>query len=126
MAMVVVLWPCCCIVVCEYVSKYLLIKVWLAVASSHSRVPPFMPSVLGNASVQITVSSFPVLRHSLIPCLASFLQSLALLLQFVTGTSKVPLEGFKSLQGISGPQKFQIHKVRMRTHECTTRGRFSR
>ncbi|WOH00170.1 hypothetical protein DCAR_0519528 [Daucus carota subsp. sativus] len=32
-------------------------------------------------------------------------------LQFVTGTSKVPLEGFKALQGISGPQKFQIHKA---------------
>eukprot|EP00951_Prasinocladus_malaysianus_P046806 scaffold647954_cov44-Prasinocladus_malaysianus.AAC.2 len=38
-------------------------------------------------------------------------QSLALLLQFVTGTSKVPLEGFKALQGISGPQRFQIHKA---------------
>ncbi|KAL5803856.1 hypothetical protein ACOSQ3_030656 [Xanthoceras sorbifolium] len=35
----------------------------------------------------------------------------ARLLQFVTGTSKVPLEGFKALQGISGPQKFQIHKA---------------
>eukprot|EP01114_Cavostelium_apophysatum_P006773 TRINITY_DN1823_c0_g1_i4.p1 TRINITY_DN1823_c0_g1~~TRINITY_DN1823_c0_g1_i4.p1 ORF type:complete len:3344 (-),score=945.09 TRINITY_DN1823_c0_g1_i4:44-10075(-) len=34
----------------------------------------------------------------------------ALLLQFVTGTSKVPLEGFKALQGMSGPQKFQIYK----------------
>lgn len=32
-------------------------------------------------------------------------------LQFVTGTSKVPLEGFKALQGISGPQRFQIHKA---------------
>ncbi|CAL5336974.1 unnamed protein product [Camellia sinensis] len=31
--------------------------------------------------------------------------------QFVTGTSKVPLEGFSSLQGISGSQKFQIHKA---------------
>jgi len=42
-------------------------------------------------------------------------------LQFVTGifqnfmlnmkgTSKVPLDGFKALSGISGPQKFQIHK----------------
>ena len=29
---------------------------------------------------------------------------------FVTGTSKVPLEGFKALKGMSGPQKFQIHK----------------
>lgn len=34
----------------------------------------------------------------------------AKLLQFVTGTSKVPLEGFSSLQGSSGVQKFQIHK----------------
>lgn len=33
----------------------------------------------------------------------------ARLLQFVTGTSKVPLEGFSALQGISGSQKFQIH-----------------
>ncbi|XP_021283908.1 E3 ubiquitin-protein ligase UPL2-like [Herrania umbratica] len=35
----------------------------------------------------------------------------ARLLQFVTGTSKVPLEGFTALQGISGSQKFQIHKA---------------
>lgn len=26
------------------------------------------------------------------------------------GTSKVPLGGFRALQGISGPQRFQIHK----------------
>ncbi|KAJ3671897.1 hypothetical protein LUZ60_007976 [Juncus effusus] len=32
-------------------------------------------------------------------------------LQFVTGTSKVPLEGFSALQGISGLQRFQIHKA---------------
>ncbi|KAK8313240.1 hypothetical protein V6Z12_D01G095700 [Gossypium hirsutum] len=38
-------------------------------------------------------------------------EDMARLLQFVTGTSKVPLEGFKALQGISGPQKFQIHKA---------------
>ncbi|CAL0307794.1 unnamed protein product [Lupinus luteus] len=35
----------------------------------------------------------------------------ARLLQFVTGTSKVPLEGFSALQGTSGSQKFQIHKA---------------
>ncbi|CAA6653418.1 unnamed protein product [Spirodela intermedia] len=44
----------------------------------------------------------------------------ARLLQFVTGTSKVwrlkfttlsTLEGFSALQGISGPQRFQIHKA---------------
>ncbi len=32
-------------------------------------------------------------------------------LQFVTGTSKVPLDGFKNLPGASGVQRFQIHKV---------------
>lgn len=31
-------------------------------------------------------------------------------LQFVTGSSKVPLEGFKALPGMGGVQKFQIHK----------------
>lgn len=41
----------------------------------------------------------------------SFDQELrAKLLQFATGTSKVPLEGFCALQGSSGVQKFQIHK----------------
>nr|XP_027062177.1 E3 ubiquitin-protein ligase UPL1 [Coffea arabica]XP_027064851.1 E3 ubiquitin-protein ligase UPL1-like isoform X2 [Coffea arabica] len=38
-------------------------------------------------------------------------EDMARLLQFVTGTSKVPLEGFKALQGISGAQRFQIHKA---------------
>ena len=31
-------------------------------------------------------------------------------LQFVTGTSRVPLQGFVSLEGMNGPQKFQIHR----------------
>lgn len=35
----------------------------------------------------------------------------AWLLQFVTGTSQVPLEGFKSLVGMRGPQKFSIHRA---------------
>jgi E3 ubiquitin-protein ligase HUWE1 len=34
----------------------------------------------------------------------------AKLLQFTTGTSKVPLGGFSKLQGSTGIQKFQIHK----------------
>jgi E3 ubiquitin-protein ligase HUWE1 len=33
-------------------------------------------------------------------------------LQFVTGSSKIPLEGFKALQGMRGPQKFQITRIR--------------
>jgi E3 ubiquitin-protein ligase HUWE1 len=31
-------------------------------------------------------------------------------LQFVTGTSKVPLQGFAYLEGMNGIQKFQIHR----------------
>ena len=31
-------------------------------------------------------------------------------LQFVTGSSKVPLQGFQALEGMNGAQKFQIHK----------------
>jgi E3 ubiquitin-protein ligase HUWE1 len=35
----------------------------------------------------------------------------ARLIQFCTGTSKVPLQGFKALIGVSGPQKFNIQKA---------------
>jgi len=47
----------------------------------------------------------------------------ALFLQFVTGTCKVPLEGFCSLQGSEGVQKFGVHKAYNKTqlpmaHTC--------
>lgn len=35
----------------------------------------------------------------------------ARLIQFATGTSKVPLEGFAGLQGMNGPQRFSIHRI---------------
>jgi E3 ubiquitin-protein ligase HUWE1 len=35
----------------------------------------------------------------------------ALFLQFISGSSKVPLDGFASLQGSNGVQLFNIHKV---------------
>ena len=35
----------------------------------------------------------------------------ARLLQFVTGTSRVPVNGFRDLQGSDGPRKFTIEKV---------------
>jgi E3 ubiquitin-protein ligase HUWE1 len=37
-------------------------------------------------------------------------EDLAKFLQFVTGTSKVPLQGFAHLEGMNGSQKFTIHK----------------
>ena len=45
-------------------------------------------------------------------------------LQFVTGSSKVPLSGFAELQGMRGIQKFSIHKMNgkkgalMSAHTC--------
>jgi E3 ubiquitin-protein ligase HUWE1 len=38
-------------------------------------------------------------------------EEIALFLQFVTGTSKVPLEGFGALQGSEGVRPFNIHKA---------------
>eukprot|EP01134_Creolimax_fragrantissima_P001928 CFRG1928T1 len=50
----------------------------------------------------------------------------ARLLQFVTGTSRVPVSGFKELHGSNGPQKFCIEKVNTsdglcRAHTCFNR-----
>lgn len=41
-------------------------------------------------------------------------------IQFVTGSSKVPLDGFKALPGIGGYQKFQIHKCFASTDRLPT------
>ena len=38
-------------------------------------------------------------------------EQLAWFLQFVTGSTQVPLEGFKALTGMRGPQRFSIHKA---------------
>ncbi|XP_064641699.1 E3 ubiquitin-protein ligase SMURF1-like isoform X2 [Lineus longissimus] len=51
----------------------------------------------------------------------------ARLLQFVTGSSRVPLQGFKALQGAAGPRLFTIHQVDISTanlpkaHTCFNR-----
>lgn len=44
----------------------------------------------------------------------------AKLLQFVTGTSKVPLNGFKELSGVNGISKFSIHRVYCDTNRLPT------
>lgn len=48
------------------------------------------------------------------------------LLQFVTGTSRVPMNGFKELYGSNGPQPFTIEKWGApnnlpRSHTCFNR-----
>ena len=37
---------------------------------------------------------------------------LGLFLQFVTGSSKIPLDGFKALQGMDGIDPFKVQKIR--------------
>jgi hypothetical protein len=39
-------------------------------------------------------------------------EEIAQFLQFVTGSSKIPLEGFKALQGMRGPNNFTIARIR--------------
>ena len=41
----------------------------------------------------------------------------ALFVQFVTGTSKVPLGGFSKLQGMRGPQRFSIQRSYVETSQ---------
>ncbi|KAG7271158.1 hypothetical protein CRUP_002807 [Coryphaenoides rupestris] len=51
----------------------------------------------------------------------------ARLLQFVTGSSRVPLQGFKALQGAAGPRLFTLHQIEASTnnlpkaHTCFNR-----
>ncbi|KAK4048797.1 hypothetical protein OIV83_004563 [Microbotryomycetes sp. JL201] len=40
----------------------------------------------------------------------------ARLLQFATGTSRVPIHGFRDLQGSDGPRRFTIEKIENSTH----------
>uniref|UniRef100_A0A671K9Q1 HECT-type E3 ubiquitin transferase n=1 Tax=Sinocyclocheilus anshuiensis TaxID=1608454 RepID=A0A671K9Q1_9TELE len=45
----------------------------------------------------------------------------ARLLQFVTGSSRVPLQGFKALQGAAGPRLFTIHQIDASTNKLFNR-----
>lgn len=37
-------------------------------------------------------------------------EDLARLIQFITGTSKIPVDGFANIKGMNGPQRISIHK----------------
>ena len=85
-------------------------------AASASITPPPPPppptrDLRANTEYQGYSSAAPVVRWFWEAVGEMNAEDQALLLQFATGTSKVPLEGFRALQGIGGPQKFQIHKV---------------
>ncbi|EGZ07411.1 hypothetical protein PHYSODRAFT_529140 [Phytophthora sojae] len=98
----------------------------------HQLVPPEMIAIFNENELELLISGMPEIdiddlkanteyanykpTDSVIRWFWNVLYSFtheerALFLQFVTGTSKVPLEGFKALEGMRGTQKFNIHKA---------------
>lgn len=98
----------------------------------HELVPPHLISLFDDKELELLISGLPEidiedLRQNTdyhnytesTPQIQWFWKALggfsqeqkAWFLQFVTGTSQVPIEGFKGLIGMRGPQKFSIHKA---------------
>lgn len=95
-------------------------------------VPPQLISLFDDKELELLISGLPDIDiddlrqntdyHNYTdssPCIEWFWKVLgecskehkAWFLQFVTGTSQVPLEGFKGLIGMRGPQKFSVHRA---------------
>lgn len=98
----------------------------------HELVPPHLISLFDDKELELLISGLPEIDindlrqntdyHNYTensPQIQWFWKALgefsterkAWFLQFVTGTSQVPIEGFKGLIGMRGPQKFSIHKA---------------
>jgi E3 ubiquitin-protein ligase HUWE1 len=98
----------------------------------HDLVPPELISIFDAQELELLISGLPDIdiddlrantdyhgykaTDQEIAFFWSVMKSLskeekALFLQFVTGTSKVPLDGFKALQGSEGIRRFNIHKA---------------
>ena len=98
----------------------------------HELVPPELISIFDAQELELLISGLPdidlddlranteyVGYKSSDPMISYFWAALrsfskeerALFLQFVTGTSKVPLDGFAALQGSEGVRKFNIHRA---------------
>jgi E3 ubiquitin-protein ligase HUWE1 len=96
-------------------------------------IPPSLISIFSPEELELLISGLPHIdiadlranteygggyrpTHEVIQWFWSTVESFseqdrARLLMFVTGTSKVPLGGFKDLRGQRGPQKFTIQKM---------------
>lgn len=97
----------------------------------HDIIPPELISIFNEQELELLISGLPDIDvddwkahteyHSYNAsspqiqwfwrAVRSFdLEERAKLLQFVTGTSKVPLNGFKELEGMNGVARFNIHR----------------
>eukprot|EP00930_Biecheleria_cincta_P038210 TRINITY_DN26257_c0_g1_i1.p1 TRINITY_DN26257_c0_g1~~TRINITY_DN26257_c0_g1_i1.p1 ORF type:complete len:2387 (-),score=590.65 TRINITY_DN26257_c0_g1_i1:69-7061(-) len=98
----------------------------------HEIVPAQLLSLFDNNELELLISGLPDIDiedlkqnteyHNYTPqseqvqwfwkVLSEFTQEQrAWFLQFATGTSRVPVEGFKGLVGMRGPQKFSLHRA---------------
>eukprot|EP00931_Biecheleriopsis_adriatica_P032558 TRINITY_DN18993_c0_g2_i1.p1 TRINITY_DN18993_c0_g2~~TRINITY_DN18993_c0_g2_i1.p1 ORF type:complete len:2013 (+),score=532.86 TRINITY_DN18993_c0_g2_i1:809-6040(+) len=98
----------------------------------HEIVPPQLLSLFDDKELELLISGLPDIDiedlkqnteyHNYTPqseqvvwfwkVLSDFSQEQrAWFLQFATGTSRVPVEGFKGLIGMRGPQKFSLHRA---------------
>mmetsp|Transcript_73195 Transcript_73195/g.147309 ORF Transcript_73195/g.147309 Transcript_73195/m.147309 type:complete len:349 (+) Transcript_73195:766-1812(+) len=98
----------------------------------HELVPPELISIFNEKELELLISGLPdidlddlianteysnyMASDDVIGWFWSVLrqfsgEELALFLQFVTGSAKVPIEGFSNLQGMRGVQRFNIHKM---------------
>jgi len=98
----------------------------------HQLIPPSLISIFDDKELELLISGLPEIdmddlrKHTeyhnyteATPQIQWFWKLLgefnkeqkAWFLQFVTGTSQVPIEGFKALIGMRGPQKFSIHRA---------------
>ncbi|CAD6224794.1 GSCOCG00005556001-RA-CDS [Cotesia congregata] len=73
-------------------------------------IPKRLISIFNEQELELLISGLPNIQWFW-RALRGFDQAdRAKFLQFVTGTSKVPLQGFGALEGMNGVQKFQIHR----------------
>lgn len=100
-------------------------------AGFHDIIPPELIAIFNEQELELLISGLPEIDvddwknntdyHNYQPtspqiqwfwrAVRSFdKEERAKLLQFVTGTSKVPLNGFKELEGMNGFSKFNIHR----------------
>jgi len=98
----------------------------------HELVPPELISIFDAQELELLISGLPDIdlddlranteyhqyreTDTVIMWLWEVLRSFtreekALFLQFISGTSKVPLDGFANLQGMNGVQRFSVHKA---------------
>merc|ERR1719410_3079156 len=73
-------------------------------------IPRRLISIFNEQELELLVSGLPVIDIDDLKAHSEYHKYTATSLQFVTGSSKVPLQGFQALEGMNGAQKFQIHK----------------